>query len=116
MEVFEVTDPAGRAVAWYGRSQPRRSSVDLGTPPEAKPGELYIQVYEPDRDDYGRVRFFQFWHDASLPVLGPAGGPSPGTTRGQVFYADERVKIREALERGDRVYLWPSGEEISAAP
>ena len=74
MEVFEVTDPAGRAVAWYGRSQPRRSSVDLGTPPEAKPGELYIQVYEPDRDDYGRVRFFQFWHDASLPVLGPAGG------------------------------------------
>jgi hypothetical protein len=83
--------------------------------PDAQPGELYIQVYEPDRDSFGRVQFFQFWYDAGLPALGPADGSYTGTTRGQVFSADERPRITEALDRGDRVFTWPSGKEITTS-
>jgi hypothetical protein len=102
-------------LAGSGGPAPKRKPLDLGPQPEAKPGELYVQVYEPERDEFGRVRFFLYWHDPGLPERGPAGGPSPGTTRGQVFYADERQSIAAALELGWRVFRWPSGEEVRAA-
>jgi hypothetical protein len=100
--------------SFYGRGQVSRPALDLGPAPGARPGELYVQVYEPVRDDFGRTGFFLYWHDKGLPALGPAGGPSPGTTRGQVFRADERLRIAAALAEGDRVFLWPSGEEVTA--
>jgi hypothetical protein len=95
-----------------GLGKPKAASPDLGTPPEPKPGELYVQVYEPDRDEFDRVKFFLFWWGEPRTDI-----RCPGLTlRGQVFHADERVNIREALQRGDRVFAWPSGEEVAEQP
>lgn len=100
--------------SFYGRGQVSKPGPKLGPPPDAQPGEVYVQVYEPDRDDFGRTGFFMYWYDKGLPERGPVGGPSPGTTRGQVFHADERLRIASALAGGDRVFLWPSGEEVTS--
>ena len=109
MAVYEITRD-GRVSGWMGRPE-KQAKREFPPPPDPKPGELYIHVYDPDRDDWGRVKFFLYWwglprDDIRCPGL---------TLRGQVFSADERPRIAEALERGDRVYLWPSGEEVMEA-
>jgi hypothetical protein len=77
-------------------------------PADVKPGELHVHVYEPDRDDWGRVRFFLYWCGHPSDDIRCLGS----TQRGQAFHADERLRVREALERGDRVFMWPSGVPV----
>lgn len=92
--------PFGPREAYMGRGMPKREPLRRPMP-LVDPGQLVIDVYQPERDSFGRVRFFMYWHDDYLP------GAPPGTppVRGQVFYADERVKARKAIERGDKVFM-----------
>lgn len=75
-------------------------------PPVPDDDEVYIHVYSERDEMFGYVRFVAYWR-------GPLPGGGPLITRGQVFRADERPYIRNALEDGKRVFWWPSGEEVT---
>jgi len=56
--------------------------VSQGIPASLQPDEMVIEVTSKP-DDFGRVQFRAFWHDARTLA---EGGP-PAHVRGQVFYA-----------------------------
>lgn len=103
---------------YSGRGKPPRKPLDLNRPGDdiVRPGQVWYQFYgSAERDTFGRLSFFMYWH--SFPLEDVCAGPQRGTTtRGQVFFTDDRERMREDLAEGKHVFLWPSGEEVTEVP
>lgn len=91
----------------------RRKRGFFADPPEPADGELYVYPYSTRDSMFGTRQFFLYWR-AWLQRDVVAGRPDGCYgTRGQVFHADDRTYIREHLAAGQRVFWWPTGEEVT---
>lgn len=90
------------------QSAPEKITASL---PPVQPGDLYIQLRDRERDEFGRRSFTIFWYEKDRTGR-PDGYPPVG---GQCYYADERPYIADVLDLGGRVFYWPSGQEITGA-
>jgi cytochrome c553 len=102
---------AARAAEYREAARLAAEEVDRPGDEIVLPGQHWYHFYDGQpRDDFGRRRWHSYWHDKSLPERGGSG-----TTRGQVFHADDREHMRKDLSEGTRVFLWPSREEVTVA-
>jgi len=89
---------------WIGTGQPRATPPQAHLPASVPEGTVVIEVYDPARDMFGRVRFFAYWRED----IRWRGG---GLVAGQVFRADEReFAARHLAGGGTVVYLGEGGE------
>lgn len=102
----EVTlrNDQGEVTGWSGGGMPTRRRVRRPAPAGVQPGQLVIDVYDPRRDEFGRVSFFMYWHDTPQPDVMAPGGMTP-PARAQVFSCDERIRVAQAAEHHVQVFM-----------
>jgi hypothetical protein len=92
---------------WQFRERRSRRECPL---PRPQQGEMYLQR-QGERELTGEVHLVAYWNEPWARITDD--GVTAGDLQAQALYCDERPLVACWLSAGLRVFLWPSGQQVT---